>query len=83
MTKRLLQLALVTTLAIMPACPAMAYVGPGAGLGMLGSLLAVIGALALAILGLFVLPFRMLMKSRKAKTAAAHQAAPAPQSQDR
>lgn len=44
------------------ATPALAYMGPGAGLGMLGSLFALIGAALVALFGLIVLPVRMLMK---------------------
>lgn len=42
--------------------PAFAYMGPGAGLGMIGSLLALLGAGVLAVLGLLILPVRMLIK---------------------
>jgi hypothetical protein len=80
---RVLQLALMAVLAIMLPYPAVAYIGPGAGLGMIGSLLAVVGALVLAIVGLIVLPFRMLMKRRSVKTDTPHQAAQTAQSQDR
>ena len=41
--------------AMLPAAPAAAYMGPGAGLGMLGSLLAVAGAILLALAGLYTL----------------------------
>lgn len=41
---------------------AMAYVGPGAGLGMLGSLVAVVVAVVLAVAGLLILPLRLLKK---------------------
>ncbi|HLS85608.1 MAG TPA: hypothetical protein VK043_04870 [Burkholderiales bacterium] len=51
------------------AAPAHAYLGPGAGLGMLGSLFAVIGAVLLAILGILILPVRMILKKRRAKQA--------------
>jgi hypothetical protein len=40
----------------------MAYVGPGAGLGMIGSLIAVVVAVVVAVTGLFILPIRLLMK---------------------
>jgi hypothetical protein len=83
MTIRLLQLALTAALAIMLPHPAMAYVGPGAGLGMIGSLVAVVGVLVLAIVGLVVLPFRMLMKKRRGKTDTAHHGMPATPSQER
>jgi len=50
---------------MLAAGPALAYLGPGAGLGMLGSLVAVIGAVLLAIFGLLILPVRMIMKKRR------------------
>lgn len=49
---------------------ALAYMGPGAGLGMLGSLVAVIAAVGLAALGLVVLPVRMILKRRRKAQAA-------------
>jgi hypothetical protein len=53
-------------LATMLAAPsAAAYMGPGAGLGMLGSLIAVVGAVLVAVVGLLVLPVRMLLKRRR------------------
>jgi hypothetical protein len=51
--------------ALLAAGPALAYMGPGAGLGMLGSLIAVIGAVILAVLGILILPVRMLLKKRR------------------
>jgi hypothetical protein len=53
------------TVTMLMAAPADAYMGPGAGLGMLGSLLAVGGALLLAIAGIIVLPVRMVLKRRR------------------
>jgi len=50
---------------MLAAGPALAYLGPGAGLGMLGSLVAVIGAVLLAIFGLLILPVRMILKKRR------------------
>jgi len=72
----LVALAAATLLA--PATAA-AYIGPGAGLGAIGSLVAVLGALVLAIVGLIVLPVRMLMRSRKARASdARHPSAATP-----
>lgn len=52
------------------ATPALAYMGPGAGLGMLGSLFALIGAALVGLFGLIVLPVRMVLKRvRKAPPA--------------
>ena len=41
---------------------AAAYLGPGAGLGMLSSLFAVLGVVLLALLGVILFPIRMLLK---------------------
>jgi hypothetical protein len=47
---------------------AQAYVGPGAGVGMIGSLLAVLGAVLLAVVGLILWPLRMLKRRRQGKS---------------
>jgi len=44
---------------------AMAYVGPGAGITLLGALWAVIVAVVLMVGGLLVWPFRALLRRRK------------------
>ncbi len=51
--------------ALLIAGPAAAYMGPGAGLGMIGSLVAVIGAVLIALLGIVILPVRMILKKRR------------------
>lgn len=51
--------------ALLAAGPAAAYMGPGAGLGMIGSLVAVIGAVLIAVLGIVILPVRMILKKRR------------------
>ena len=63
----------VALLAVVPVA-AQAYVGPGAGVGMIGSLLAVLGAVLLAIVGLILWPLRMLRKRRNGKNGAQAQA---------
>ena len=64
-------LLFVLSFGLLAAQPAAAYMGPGAGLGMVGSLLALIGAGLVALFGLAILPVRMLMKRlRKAPPAA-------------
>lgn len=59
-------------IALLAAVPlvAHAYVGPGAGLGMLASLLAVVAAMLLSIVGLILWPWRMLRKRWQAKSSA-------------
>lgn len=47
-----------------------AYVGPGAGLGMLGSLLAVLAAVVIGLLGLVLYPFMLLRKKLRKRDPA-------------
>ena len=46
--------------------PAMAYIGPGAGLSAIGTFLALIFAVLVAIVGFFWYPIKRLIKGRKA-----------------
>lgn len=48
---------------------AYAYVGPGLGLGVLGTLLGIIFAILLAIIGMVWYPVKALLKKRKAPAA--------------
>ncbi len=64
-------LFLVFSVALFAAEPAAAYMGPGAGLGMIGSLLALVGAGLVALFGLVILPVRMLMKRFRRSAPAA------------
>jgi hypothetical protein len=59
-------------IALFAAAPLMAeaYVGPGAGLGMIASLLAVVGAMLLSVVGLILWPWRVLRKRWQAKSGA-------------
>jgi len=43
---------------------AWAYLGPGAGLGMIGSLIGVVVVVVISVLGLIIYPLRMLRKRR-------------------
>jgi len=56
----LLLLALIAT-------PATAYVGPGAGISVLGSLLGILVTIFVAIGAILFWPIRKLMRRRKAK----------------
>ena len=60
-------LALSLALALFPAADALAYVGPGAGLGAIGALVAVVGAVLVAVFGVIFLPITMIRKRRKAR----------------
>jgi uncharacterized membrane protein len=59
----------VVALLVMVPFTAQAYVGPGAGVGMIGSLFAVLGAILLSIVGLILWPLRMLRKRMQRKNA--------------
>ena len=59
-------LALWMVVILTPA--AEAYIGPGAGISMLGALLGVAFAVLLAIGGVLYLPVRAVMKRRKAQS---------------
>jgi hypothetical protein len=55
--------------AMLAAAPAAAYMGPGAGLGMLGSLAAVVGAVLVALVAIVWMPIRILLKRRRKEGA--------------
>ena len=54
-------------LAFLFATAAEAYVGPGAGLGVLGVLLAVVATVLLGLVGLVMWPIRAMAKRKKLK----------------
>ena len=58
-------------LASAAATPALAYIGPGAGITMLGALWGVVVALALALGAVLFWPVRALLRRRKGPAAAA------------
>lgn len=47
------------------AAPAMAYIGPGAGITVLGSLLGILGTIVVAIGAILFWPIRKMIKRRK------------------
>ena len=49
------------------ASPAVAYIGPGAGISVLGSLLGILGTIFVAIGAIIFWPLRKFMKRRKAR----------------
>lgn len=51
--------------ALLAPCLAHAYVGPGAGLSAIGSVLALIGAVLLMVVGFVWYPVKRLLKRRK------------------
>ena len=50
---------------------AYAYIGPGAGITAIGSLIALVGAVALAVVGFLWFPIKRLMRARATKANAA------------
>ena len=59
------------TLAVFCCHPAMAYVGPGAGITILGALWSVILAIALAIGAVLFWPIRVLIRRRRNRASKA------------
>lgn len=60
-----------TILTGLMATPAAAYIGPGAGMGAIGTVIAVIGAILLMIVGFVWYPVkRMLKRGKKAEPTA-------------
>jgi uncharacterized membrane protein len=62
-------LSWITTIFAITTClitlPAAAYVGPGVGLSAIGSLIALIGAIVVAIFGFLWYPLKRLMRKKQ------------------
>ena len=63
MSARRLSFFILITFASFPSV-AQAYVGPGAGLSAIGTVIAVVGAVLLAIVGFLWYPIKRLFKQR-------------------
>lgn len=69
-------LKIITILLLsLAASPLYAYVGPGAGISVLGSLLGILATILVAMGAIIFWPVRKLMKRRKAAAKAADPAA--------
>lgn len=66
---RRLPLLLATLALALATTPALAYIGPGAGVTMLGALWGVVVAIALAIGAVVFWPIRALMRRGRKATA--------------
>ena len=66
----LTRVAPLATLLALSSTPALAYVGPGLGLGVIGTIFGVLAAIVLAIFGLFWYPIKRALGKGK-KTSAA------------
>ncbi|HKP26416.1 MAG TPA: hypothetical protein VJV39_21285 [Dongiaceae bacterium] len=64
-TRRAALLAISTSAAVLAAAPAFAYVGPGAGLTLLGALWGLIVAVVLSVGFILLWPVRRLMRRTK------------------
>jgi hypothetical protein len=71
MRKLLSITGLLAILFVLSAQPAAAYIGPGAGITMLGALWGVIVAVALALGAVLFWPIRVLLRKRRKPTAPA------------
>ena len=60
----------VLMVTLLAASPAWAYIGPGAGLSAIGSIVALFAAVGLAIVGFVWYPVKRLRRRRAEKTAA-------------
>jgi len=76
MTVRLVSVIAVAA-ALSPAA-AFAYIGPGAGISAIGTALALIAAVLLAIVGFIWYPIKRLLAGRRKTPTAAPTASPAP-----
>ena len=67
--RKALAAPVVSWVCVAPAT-ALAYIGPGAGLSALGSLIALIGAVLFILVGFVWYPIKRAMRTRKAARAA-------------
>ncbi len=64
-------IALLQGLLLLVFAPlAAAYIGPGSGISVIGSLLALLATVGLAVLAIFLFPFRKMMKKRNQEAEA-------------
>ena len=66
----LLRSGLALALMLAPFAAAQAYVGPGAGLSLLGALWGVVAAIGAALLFVVLWPIRRMRRRKKAEAAA-------------
>ena len=55
---------------VLQTSPLLAYVGPGAGLGFIGSLLAILAVVFLGLVGLVAYPLKLVLRMRRSRTGA-------------
>ena len=76
MGKGVSRISLIALTALLLAAPnqALAYIGPGAGLGAIGTVIGIIGAALLLVVGFLWYPIKRMMKKRKAGQESSTQA---------
>lgn len=67
--RKIYKLAVAIAISLLPYEAGLAYVGPGAGITLLGALGAVLLAILLAIGGLLVWPIRAMRRRRRAQSS--------------
>lgn len=58
---------LVALVMLAASAPAAAYIGPGTGAGVIATVLGIIGAVLLGLLGVLYYPIKRFIKTRKAR----------------
>jgi hypothetical protein len=71
-------IALLATLLALAAIDAHAYIGPGAGVGFLGSLWAWLVGVVVVLLAIVIWPLRWMLRRLRSKAAAARSRHSAP-----
>ncbi len=83
MVKRITDLFVVASVIVLiNVSPVFAYIGPGAGVSAIGSLLALVAVVIVAILGFLWFPVKRLLRSRRAASIKRSEATPAAETED-
>jgi membrane protein implicated in regulation of membrane protease activity len=69
--KRRINLLMMVLMMLAPVSSALAYIGPGAGISVLGSLLGILATFFVAIGAILIWPLRKWSKRRKARRPSA------------
>lgn len=67
---------LVLAAAVLLSTPTMAYIGPGAGISVLGSLLGILATIVVAIAAIVMWPLRKALKKRRQASAGTDEPTP-------
>lgn len=67
---------LVMAATVLLSTPAMAYIGPGAGISVLGSLLGILATIVVAIGAIVMWPLRKALKKRRQASSGTEESTP-------